>query len=421
MAEVTPATGPMDDEELAGWLETRVTQAVGFADSKLSRQREIVGRYYDAEEPKPFHKGNSKYVSQDVFDAVEAMTAQLVETFTGNAQPVKFTPVGPKDIEEARIATEYTNYVVYRQNPGYFVLQDVIREGLMFRVGVAQVYWKKDIREVQEKYPGIAPQAAMALLQQVQDLKEYDTEQNDDGTIDLIVTREVDRSQVIVEAVPQEEFGISPRATDIESAEIVYRRAKKAKSDLLRMGYKKSVIDEMWTDDKVWLDTDPELIQRFEQVDDQSYLSVDDEMQDARRHILVYDVYTELDLEGTSISELYRIVYAGNRVLEKEKVARKPFIAYQPIRRPHSFWGTAYAERVIPTQNARTILTRAIMDHAVTTTNPRYKIMKGAGEPQGTDRAACRRLRDHEPSRRHCAPGSGTAEPVHLPDPANPG
>jgi hypothetical protein len=263
MAEVTPSTGPMDDEELAGWLETRVTQAVGFADSKLSRQREIVGRYYDAEEPKPFHKGNSKYVSQDVFDAVEAMTAQLIETFTGNSQPVKFTPVGPKDVEEARIATEYTNYVVYRQNPGYFVLQDVIREGLMFRVGVAQVYWKKDIREVQEKYPGIAPQAAMALLQQVQDLKEYDTEQNDDGTIDLIVTRKVDQSQVIVEAVPQEEFGISPRATDIESAEIVYRRAKKAKSDLIRMGYSKKVLDDIWTDDKVWLDTDPELIHLF--------------------------------------------------------------------------------------------------------------------------------------------------------------
>lgn len=386
MAEVTPSTGPMDDDELAAWLEQKVTMAVGFADSKLVRQREIVGRYYDADEPKPFHKGNSKYVSQDVFDAVESMKAQLVETFTGNLQPVRFAPQGAEDVEEARIATEYTSYVVYRQNDGYFVIQDVIHEGLMYRVGIAQVSWNKDIRDVEEVYPSVPPEAVIALIvqeQQTKTLKHWDTDDNADGTKRLTITHTVDRSQVCLECVPQEEFGISPRAKSIAEAEIVYRRAKKAKSDLIRMGYDKKLLDDIWTDDKVWLDTEPELIQRFEGVDDQTYLGSDDEMQDARRKILVYDVFTELDIEGSGVSELYRICYAGNRILEKEKVARKPFIAFQPLRRPHSYWGTAYAERVIPTQNARTILRRATIDHAVTTTNPRYKVMRnGLANPK---------------------------------------
>lgn len=386
MAEITPAVGPMDDEELAAWLEQKVTMAVGFADSALSRQREVVGRYYDAEEPKPFHKGNSKYVSQDVFDAVEAMKAQLVETFTGNLMPVQFTPVSAKDVEEARIATEYTNYVVYRQNPGYFVIQDVMHEGLMYRVGIAQVSWKKDIRDVEEIIPSVSPEAIIALVHQTQQtkkLKHWDTKDNADGTKDLILTVTVDRSQVCLEAVPQEEFGISPRAKSVEEAEIVYRRSKKSKSELKRMGFKKSVIDDIWTDDSIWLDTEPELLQRFDKVDDQTYLTANDEMQDARKKLMVYDVFTELDLEGTGISELYRIVFAGNKVLEKEKVANRPFIAFQPLRRAHSFWGTAYAERIIPTQNARTILRRATIDHAVTTTNPRYKVLRnGLANPK---------------------------------------
>jgi hypothetical protein len=36
----------MDDDELVAWLSTRVRLAAGYSDSRLSRERELLGRYY---------------------------------------------------------------------------------------------------------------------------------------------------------------------------------------------------------------------------------------------------------------------------------------------------------------------------------------------------------------------------------------
>ena len=63
-------------------------------------------------------------------------------------------------------------------------------------------------------------------------------------------------------------------------------------------------------------------------------------------------------------------------MLEVE-VSRKPFIAFCPLPIPHSFYGNSFADKLCATQNARTVLTRSILDHAMITNNPRYMVTKG--------------------------------------------
>jgi len=48
-----------------------------------------------------------------------------------------------------------------------------------------------------------------------------------------------------------------------------------------------------------------------------------------------------------------------------------------PLRVPHVFYGNNFGARVASTQNARTVLTRAILDHAAITTTPRWGVLKG--------------------------------------------
>ena len=50
---------------------------------------------------------------------------------------------------------------------------------------------------------------------------------------------------------------------------------------------------------------------------------------------------------------------------------------FTPLPIPHSFYGNNFAARVIPAQNANTVLTRAIIDHTSITTNPRWQVLKG--------------------------------------------
>jgi len=48
----------MTNAELAALVDSNMSQGVGYYDSKLSREREKVKRYYDGELPLPHHSGN---------------------------------------------------------------------------------------------------------------------------------------------------------------------------------------------------------------------------------------------------------------------------------------------------------------------------------------------------------------------------
>src|SRR6476646_8106929 len=105
-----------DDLQIAAILDQHIRFTTGATDSTLSKERTRVLQYYDGIQPGPTHKGNSKYVSQDVFESVEALKATILEVFCTNKQIVAFSPSGPNDVELSRIATEYCAFWVFRQN-----------------------------------------------------------------------------------------------------------------------------------------------------------------------------------------------------------------------------------------------------------------------------------------------------------------
>ena len=141
-------------------------------------------------------------------------------------------------------------------------------------------------------------------------------------------------------------------------------------------GYDEELISQIGEHNDVDISTDTEITTRFDATGNYRG-SKDTNYQDQIRSVLVTEAYIELDVEGSGVAELCRVIKAGNVLLEKEKVSRLPFLAFVPLPVPHAFYGVNYAERVIPTQNARTVLTRSILDHAVLTNNPRYMVQKG--------------------------------------------
>ena len=123
----------LDDEKIVSIVDSNLRMSIGYADSELSRERSRVMDYYSAKLPKPAHDGNSKYVSQDVYDAVESMKAALLETFSTGNRTLRFAPQGPEDVMMAEVCTEYTDYVLHRQNNLFEVMQTVIHDGLIAR------------------------------------------------------------------------------------------------------------------------------------------------------------------------------------------------------------------------------------------------------------------------------------------------
>ena len=117
----------LDDGNIVTLIDDCIGRSVGYSDSELSTERSKVIDYYNGTLPKPIHDGNSKYVSLDVYDAVESLRAALLETFSSGNKTVKFAAQNQDDVQMAQVCTEYTDYVCHRQNDLYNIMSSVIK------------------------------------------------------------------------------------------------------------------------------------------------------------------------------------------------------------------------------------------------------------------------------------------------------
>jgi len=365
------------ESELSSLVESAIKTSVGYYDSKLSNERKEVIDYYHGTKPNQFHSGSSKYISMDVYDAVESMKAVLLETFAAGNQIVRFAPQSEDDVQLAQVATDYCDYVVFRQNPGYEIFSTVITDGLLARVGIAKVYWDTNIEMVEEEFSSLSDDELDAIYAS-DDFEDVDANRDEDTFLwSGTVTRKVNRSQVKIDPVPPEEFLVTPQATSLQDAQFVAHRTRKTLSELIKEGYDKKLVDKISGSDETELTMDPEVLARFEQIG-ADRLNLNGELQTQTREVIVYECYVYIDMEGDGIAKLYKVTKAGSVILDYERVDRKPFVHFTPLPIPHSFYGSNYAYKVIPTQNARTALVRGIIDHTMITNNPRMMVVKGA-------------------------------------------
>jgi len=364
---------PLNDSEIISLVQDSIQAGVKFTDSKLAAERRKVTDYYNGKLPKPIHGGNSSYVSTDVFDAVESTKATLLEAFSVGADIIQFSPKGAEDEREATIATAYTKHVVFEQNPGTDIMGSVIHDGLTCRLGVVKVYWDHQTEDVEETFEADTEDALVGLPDDAE-LRTLDV--SDDGTVSGTIGHEVDRSQVRIEVLPPEEFIVNPSIKALDGTTPITHRTEKSKTELLNEGYPKALVEKICTSDTT-LEFDQERIARFDPVGADSFGSHGDR-QEATKPFVIYETYATLDIEQTGHARFWRIVHCGEVILEKERVDRHPFLTYAPLPVPHSLYGGNFAARVIPIQNAKTVLTRSILDHAVITNNPRYGVVRGS-------------------------------------------
>lgn len=366
----------LSDSEIVALVDTNISTAVGYHDSELSEERINVQKYYNGDLPAPSHAGNSKYRSSDVYDAVQSMSAALLETFSAGSKAVKFQPTGAEDVKLAEVATQYCDYVAHSQNDLYKVNSTVIHDGLTNRAGIVKIWWETQEETVTEYFEDFNDDELDQLLSlENVELGEYSEDANGVLSGEVRVTR--DTSQVMIENVAPEEFLIEPQAKSLDSVLFCAHRSQKTLSDLRLDGYSEKLLAKIGTHNDVTLETGGELLARHDSTS--SGIGRDNEgYQDQVRTVMVHEAYIELDVDGTGVAETWRILKAGNALLSKDRVARKPFLAFVPLPVPHAFFGSNFADKIVPTQNARTVLTRSILDHAVVTTNPRYMVMKGA-------------------------------------------
>ena len=382
----------MTEDELASKLSQEIEQATGHMNSELSGQREDNMKYYLGEKFGNEIDGRSEIVTTDVRDTVEYIMPSLMRIFTTHQNVAEFEPQGPEDVEMAKQATDYVNYVFNRQNNGFKVLYDVFKDALISKTGIVKHYWEEKIEVSTEHYENLTEieyQAVLAndeleVLQHTEKIVQ-EAQLDENGLIispeiishDLKAKRTKTGGQVRVVSVPPEEFLISRRAVDIESAQFICHRVKKSVSDLILEGYDPKVVENMPSYSQSQAEYNEERLARFSYDDD---AIPPDEGSGANRKIWLDECYTHIDFDGDGIAELRKITKGGNEILENIEIDYIPFSTICPLPIPHKFYGMSVADTVKDIQLIKSTIVRNILDNMYLTNNARYAVLAGQVE-----------------------------------------
>ena len=382
----------MTEDELASKLSQEIEQATGHMNSELSGQREDNMKYYLGEKFGNEIDGRSEIVTTDVRDTVEYIMPSLMRIFTTHQNVAEFEPQGPEDVEMAKQATDYVNYVFNRQNNGFKVLYDVFKDALISKTGIVKHYWEEKTEVSTEHYENLTEieyQAVLAndeleVLQHTEKIVQ-EAQLDENGLMispeiishDLKAKRTKTGGQVRVVSVPPEEFLISRRAVDIESAKFICHRVKKSVSDLILEGYDPKVVENMPSYSQSQAEYNEERLARFSYDDD---AIPPDEGSGANRKIWLDECYTHIDFDGDGIAELRKITKGGNEILENIEIDYIPFSTICPLPIPHKFYGMSVADTVKDIQLIKSTIVRNILDNMYLTNNARYAVLAGQVE-----------------------------------------
>jgi hypothetical protein len=378
----------MDINKLKSIIESEIDDSIGYVETDTVAERQEALEYYLREPYGNEVEGKSQIVTGEVAEVVDGALPQLIRVFTSTDGVVEFQPVNDGDEPFAQQATEYCNWVFYRDNDGFLILHNWFKDALLQKTGIVKAYWDEKIDVTKESYEDLSDDQLIMLMQDedlevVEQKTEEEIEEITDpmtGQVFQNVKREhyvkVKRTKkdgrVVVENVPPEEFLISKRARTIQDSPFVAHRRMMTRSELIAMGFKKDVVETLQSGDT--LEFSPDRIARYSRGEQPNSMGSQDESMEV---VEVYECYIKVDYNNDGIAELRRVVYASNEVLEDMECDYIPFHSLCPIPIPHKFYGQSLADRALDLQLIKSTVLRQMLDNLYLTNNYRVGAVEG--------------------------------------------
>ena len=375
------ASSKLTDDELISRVNSEIADAIGYNDT-VSDQREKAMEYYYGLPLGNEVDGRSQYVDSSVMDTIEWIKPSLMRVFASGDEMVTFAPHGPEDVEAAKQATDYVNYIFTKDNPGWEILYTWFTDALLQKNGIVKCWWDEYEDWNREEYNGLDEQEFNALVISPSiEVVEHTPYQDDYGMKhDVVLSRQSYVGKVRIENVPPEEFLISREAKSIEDARFTCHRVLKTLSEL-RIMYPDEDLDpqELGSGEDMHA-FDEERLARFQFDDSRGLPWSDGNMNsedDSLRTYWLHESFMRLDYDEDGIAELRKVCSVGQKVLANEPIDRIPFVSLTPIKIPHKFFGMSIADLVMPIQEIKSVLMRNLMDNMYNQNFGRYAVLEG--------------------------------------------
>ena len=377
-----------DEVEFQSIVRNEIESAINYTDQELSAERVETMDYYMGEKFGNEQPGRSQVVMTEISDSIEMLMPSLLKIFTASGDFVRFAPRGPEDVEAAQQATDYVNFIMNSDNPGFVILHNMMKDSLLFKLGVVKTYFDQTETVTEDEYEGLTEDELTALLAD-ENLEVIEQESRvlgedqamPDGTMmpapmvfDVRVRRTQSDGRVKIENIPPEEFLYNRRAKSIEDCRFAAHRTRVSASELISMGYDQDLVERHAGFTEV--DESGEVQTRFEDVESGSSDSTEDP---SEQGVLYTEVYLRTDYDGDGIAELRRICCVGSsyEIVKNEPFGDMPFSVISPILMPHRMVGRSIAELLKDVQLIKSSLIRQQLDNVYLTNNARIAAVEG--------------------------------------------
>lgn len=382
----------MDDDEVLSIIEQEIAASVSFDNDPENDRREIALDYLNGDmgSDVPHVDGWSKMVSRIVQETIDLAMPGIMRVFDA-PDMVSYLPNRPGDEESALQASEYLNYLWDNEVDGYNVLLTAVQDALSVRNGIIKHWWDPTPEYCTEEMFGLDTEQwnmisndpdVSVLAAQVRDINlgtdEVTGEPMSISVFDVRVRRVAKGGRLCVENVPPEDFGVSVDAKrDLRKARCIWHRYVKTRSDLVREGFDRDLVDEIpagvswsWAREQRRHELGGNLV---------SSLSMGT---GALEEVEIYEVYVLADINDDGVAERLKCLVAGGaggrKLLEKEEWPEEdvPFSDITALPRPHRWMGRSLADSTMDLQRLSTVLFRQMVDNLMQVNRPMREVVE---------------------------------------------
>lgn len=381
----------MSPEDLAAIVSAMRRDALGVEDGQLSQERAKAMDHYHGRPYGNEVEGRSAVVSKDLAEAVDWALPSIMRVFTQSGSIAEFDPVGPEDEQLSQQESDYTNQVIMRDNNGFMVLHDAIKDTLLLKNGYAKHFWEETEKVEEVPYSGLTLDQIAQMLGALEQegAKVEITEQ--ESTTQLIdtpqgpmpvelfnLTLKVTRKsgKVTVLAVPTEEIRVSKRCRgSLQESPFTEHVTRKTRSELIEMGMPRDFVDDL-----------PALNETDNDLQTYSRDSVSDESKSTGANIIdrsmdeieYCEAYVRVDFDGDGIAELRKVVTVGNKIPPgkqwNEPIPAVAITGFVAKRVPHRHVGESLDDELADLAEIKTTLTRQMLDNIYLTNNNQWLV-----------------------------------------------
>jgi hypothetical protein len=372
----------MTDQEIEGTVGPMIDQARAYITETLEPVRKKATDYYYG---RPFgteEEGRSQVVVTPVRDTVRKILPSLMRIFFGSERVVQYEPHGPEDEEDAQQQTDYVQYIVTQDNPGYSVFYGAFKDALVRKMGAVKWWAETERRVVSETLTGIPDEDLMQLMLDPR-IELTILGQTTVGGLpgapsltDVQVRRVTQKGRIRLAAVPIEELYWNAQARSLDDARLFGHGRDVRKDELLAMGYSPEDLEGLSGGTN---DLANEGTASARRLDEGTNRLTEEQQPDATRPIRYDEVYVWLQVNPQDGVQLWKCCFAGaqHKYLSKEPVSERPFGLFIPDPEPHTMDGLCPADLVMDVQEIQSDLARGLLDSASKALEPVTEVVEG--------------------------------------------